>query len=234
MIIFAVYRSANCQVRAGPVDVLKPAEVLSQSMHREAAATLRADDALGPVVERHGPLALEPSDDLYRRLVVSILRQQVSMASAAATRERLFDAIEVTPEGVLAAEDGTLREAGLSRQKTRYVRAAAETFLEEGYDRASFAEMTDEDIVETLTAITGVGPWTARMQLLFTFGRPDVFPVGDLGVRKGMQTLFEAELSREEMVTEAERWRPYRSYASLYLWRVEEDIADSVAEVTEL
>ncbi len=203
-------------------------------MHREAAARLREDDALGSVVERHGPLALDPSDDLYRRLVVSILRQQVSMASAAATRERLFDAIEVTPEGVLAADEETLREAGLSRQKTRYVRAAAETFREEGYDKAYLAEMTDKEIVETLTAITGVGPWTARMQLLFTFGRPDVFPVGDLGVRKGMQTLFGADLSRAEMVAEAERWQPYRSYASLYLWRVEEDIADSVAEVTEV
>jgi len=202
-------------------------------MHHEAAARLREDDALGAVVQRHGPLALDPSDDLYRRLVVSILRQQVSMASAAATRERLFDAIEVTPEGVLAADEETLREAGLSRQKTRYLRAAAETFRGEGYDKAYFAEMTDEEIVETLTAITGVGPWTARMQLLFTFGRPDVFPVGDLGVRKGMQTLFGADLSRDEMVTEARRWQPYRSYASLYLWRVEEDIADSVAEVTE-
>ncbi|PSQ57125.1 MAG: DNA-3-methyladenine glycosylase 2 family protein, partial [Halobacteriales archaeon SW_9_67_25] len=98
-------------------------------MHREAAATLREDDALGPVVDRHGPLGLDPSDDLYRRLVVSILRQQVSMASAAATRKRLFDAVDVTPDGVLAADEETLRDAGLSRQKTRYVRAAAETFL---------------------------------------------------------------------------------------------------------
>ena len=201
-------------------------------MHREAAATLREDDVLGPVVERHGPLALDPSDDLYRRLVVSILRQQVSMASAAATRERLFDAVEVTPEGVLAADEATLRDAGLSRQKTRYVRAVAEMFREEGYDKAHFADMADEEVVATLTSITGVGPWTARMQLLFTFGRPDVFPVGDLGVRKGMRTLL-GDMDREEMVTEAERWRPYRSYASLYLWRVEEDIADSVAEVTE-
>jgi len=203
-------------------------------MHHEAAATLRADEALGPVVERYGPLGLDPSDDLYRRLVVSILRQQVSMASAAATRKRLFDAVDATPDGVLAADEETLRDAGLSRQKTRYVRAAAETFLEEDYDKASFVDMTDGQVIETLTGITGVGPWTARMQLLFTFGRPDVFPVGDLGVRNGMQALFGADLSREEMVAKADRWQPYRSYASLYLWRVEEDIADSVAEVTEL
>lgn len=202
-------------------------------MYEEATAALRTDDALGRLVERHGPLRLDPSDDLYRRIVVSILRQQVSMASAEATRERLFEAVEVTPEGMLAAEEGTLREAGLSRQKARYVRVAAETFLAEGYDKAYFAEMADEEILGTLTGITGVGEWTARMQLLFTFGRPDVFPVGDLGVRKGMWSLFGEEMSRGEMVEEARRWAPYRSYAALYLWRVEEDIAASVAEVRE-
>jgi DNA-3-methyladenine glycosylase II len=202
-------------------------------MHQEAAEVLRDDSALGPIVERHGPLGLDPSDDLYRRLVVSILRQQVSMASAAATRERLFDAVEVTPEGVLDAEESTLRDAGLSRQKTRYVRAAARAFREHGYDKAYFEDLDDETVVATLTDITGVGPWTARMQLLFTFGRPDVFPVGDLGVRKGMTALFGEGMDRTEMVAEAERWRPYRSYASLYLWRVEEDVADSVAEVHE-
>jgi DNA-3-methyladenine glycosylase II len=223
----------NCYTHVITADSIKTAGVHDRFVYREAAATLGADEALGPVVERHGPLALDPGDDLYRRLVVSILRQQVSMASAAATRERLFDAIEVTPEGVLAADEATLRGAGLSRQKARYVRAAAETFLEEGYDKVYFADMSDGEIVETLTAITGVGPWTARMQLLFTFGRPDVFPVGDLGVRKGMRTLLDAELSREEMVTTAERWQPYRSYAALYLWRAGEDIAESVAEVTE-
>jgi DNA-3-methyladenine glycosylase II len=202
-------------------------------MHQEAADALRTDGVLGPLVERHGPLGLDPSDDLYRRLVVSILRQQVSMASAAATRERLEAAVEVTPEGVLAAEEATLRDAGLSRQKTRYVRAAAETFRREGYDKAHFAGMADGEIVATLTDITGVGEWTARMQLLFTFGRPDVFPVGDLGVRKGMTALLGDGMDRETMVEEARRWRPYRSYASLYLWRVEEDVADSVAEVHE-
>jgi len=201
--------------------------------HREAAAALAEDDVLGPVVERHGALRLDPSDDLYRRLVVSILRQQVSMASAAATRERLFEAVEVTPGGILAADEATLRDAGLSRQKTRYVRATAEVFIEEGYDKAYFEDRDDGAIVDELTDITGVGDWTARMQLLFTFGRPDVFPVGDLGIRKGMRTLFGEGLSREGMVEEADRWRPYRSYASLYLWRIEEDIAGSVDEVAE-
>lgn len=198
---------------------------------RPALDALRADDLLGPVVERHGPLTIQSANDPFERLVVSILRQQVSMASAEATRERLFDAVEVTPEGVLAAEESTLKDAGLSRQKTRYVRNVAEAFADHGWDRESFAGMSDDEVRTELTAITGVGEWTANMQLLFTLGRPDVFPVGDLGIRKGMEELFGREMSRGEMTAEAERWAPYRSYASLYLWRAKEDIAATVDEV---
>lgn len=215
-----------------PVDADTDAFDDLDSADRDALDALRADDLLGPVVERHGPLTIRPADDPFERLVVSILRQQVSMASAEATRERLFDAVEVTPEGVLAAEESTLKDAGLSRQKTRYVRNVAEAFAEHGWDRASFAAMSDDEVRTELTAITGVGEWTANMQLLFTLGRPDVFPVGDLGIRKGMEELFDREMSRGEMTAEAERWAPYRSYASLYLWRAKEDIAATVDEVT--
>jgi DNA-3-methyladenine glycosylase II len=191
--------------------------------------SLREDAYVGPLIDEHGVLELDTADDMFERLVVSILRQQVSMASAAATRKRLFESVEVTPEGILAADPETLRDAGLSRQKTRYVRNVAEAFREE-YSKAYFEDLGDDEVVSELTSITGVGEWTANMQLLFSLGRPDVFPVGDLGVRKGMETLF-GEMTREEMVAEAERWAPYRSYATLYLWRIEEDIAESVAEV---
>lgn len=190
---------------------------------------LRDDAYIGPLIEEHGVLELDTADDMFRRLVVSILRQQVSMASAAATRKRLFEAVEVTPEGVLAADPETLRDLGLSRQKAGYVRNVAEAFQDD-YDREYFEQLEDKQVLKELTAIKGVGEWTANMQLLFSLGRPDVFPVGDLGIRKGMETLF-GEMTREEMVAEAERWAPYRSYATLYLWRIEEDIAESVAEV---
>lgn len=191
---------------------------------------LRDDDYLGALIDEYGILRLDPADDMFQRLVVSILRQQVSMAAAAATRRRLFEAIDVTPQGVLAADPKRLREAGLSQAKTEYVRNVAEAFDGE-FSRSYFEKLDDDAVIEELTDIKGVGEWTARMQLLFSLGRPDVFPVGDLGVRKGIQTLFDREMSREEMVSEAERWAPYRSYATLYLWRIEEDIADSVTEV---
>jgi DNA-3-methyladenine glycosylase II len=203
-------------------------------MTEQAIAELRADPDLGPLVAEYGPLTIEPAEDFYRRFVVSILRQQVSMASAAATRERLFDRVEPTPETVLAADPQVLRDAGLSRQKTEYVRNVAEAFVEEGYSLDYFAGVPDEEVLAELTAIKGVGTWTAKMQLMFSLGRPDVFPVGDLGIRKGIEKVLGAEMTRTEMVGAAKRWAPYRSYASLYLWRADEDITESVGEVTDL
>ncbi|PSP84639.1 DNA-3-methyladenine glycosylase 2 family protein [Halobacteriales archaeon QS_1_68_17] len=192
---------------------------------------LRDDPDLGPLVAAHGDLVIEPADDFFRRFVVSILRQQVSMASAAATRDRLFEAVEVTPEGILAADDDRLRAAGLSRQKTRYVNNIARAFRDDGLSREQFEGVPDAAVIDELTSITGVGTWTAKMQLMFSLGREDVFPVEDLGIRKGMRTVTGEDMDRGTMVEHAERWAPYRSYASLYLWRAGEDIAESVAEV---
>ncbi len=198
----------------------------------EAYVTLESDAYLGPVIERYGRLDLDPADDMFRRLVVSVLRQHVSMASAEATRQRLFEAVEVTPGGILDSDPETLRGCGLSRQKAGYVRNIAEAF-ETKYSKTYFEDLDDNAVIAELTAIKGVGEWTARMQLLFSLGRPDVFPVGDLGVRKGMVTLFDGEMTREEMCDRAKRWEPYRSYATLYLWRLDEDIAEAMDEVSD-
>jgi len=182
---------------------------------------LRDDPDLAPVVSEHGPIDLAPADDFFERFVVSICRQQVSMAAAAAIEERLFDAVAVTPTGIRDADEETLRDAGLSRQKVEYAKNVARAFTEKGYSREQFAGLDDEAVVEELTAITGVGAWTAKMQLLFSLGRPDVFPVEDLGVRTAMAELCGVS-DRAAMVDRAREWRPYRSYAALYLWRATE------------
>jgi DNA-3-methyladenine glycosylase II len=200
-------------------------------MPEDPIVSLRSDPNLRPLIEEHGRLTIEPADEFFRRFVTSVLRQQVSMESAAATRERLFDAVEVTPAGVLDADPDVLRDAGLSQAKTRYVRNLAEAFQERRYSREYFVDMDDDAVMDELTSVTGVGPWTARMQLMFSLGREDVFPVGDLGVRKGMWALFGEEMTRAEMIDRAEEWAPHRSYATVYLWRIEEDIEESVAEV---
>jgi len=168
---------------------------------------LADDPRLGPLVAAHGPLELEPAADLYRRLVVSLSRQQVSMAAAA----------------MLAADPADLQAVGLSAAKSKYVRAAARAFRDREWDHDYFTGMDDDAVRAELTEVRGIGPWTADMVLMFGLGREDVFPVGDLGIRKAMQALFDAELGRPEMRTRAAEWAPYRSYASLYLWRAVED-----------
>ncbi|MFC4406085.1 DNA-3-methyladenine glycosylase family protein [Haloarchaeobius iranensis] len=188
-------------------------------MSEDAFEQLRTDRELGPVVEEHGALELEPAEDPFERLVRSIVSQQVSTSAATAIRERLYDAVDVEPAAVLAADEATLRDAGLSGQKVGYVRNVAEAFEAHGYTREHFARMDDEEVVAELTDIKGIGVWTAKMQLMFSLARPDVFPVEDLGIRNGMSALYGDDLTRGEMVETAERWRPYRSYASLYLWR---------------
>jgi DNA-3-methyladenine glycosylase II len=188
-------------------------------MSEDARRRLAADPDLGPVVDRVGRVTVEPAPDPFERLLVALIRQQVSMAAAAAIRERVFDAIEVTPAGVLAADTQVLRDAGLSAAKVEYARAVAETWQERGFDRAYFADRTDEAVLDELTGIRGVGPWTAKMFLLFCLGREDVFPVEDLGIRRGMETVVGADLTRAEMRERARDWKPYRSYASRYLWR---------------
>lgn len=184
---------------------------------------LRTDSVLAPVIEEHGPLALDPVENTFRRLLVSITRQQVSMDAAAAIEERLFDRIEPTPEAVVAADHETLTNAGLSSRKADYAKNIAEAYIERGYSREYFAELTDDAVIAELTEITGVGEWTAQMFLMFALGREDVFPVGDLGIRKGMWLLFDDELTRAEMREQAAAWKPYRSYASLYVWRAYEE-----------
>ncbi|SFR59152.1 DNA-3-methyladenine glycosylase family protein [Halogeometricum limi] len=181
---------------------------------------IRSDERLGPLVDEHGELSVEPADDEFERFVVSVVNQQLSTQSAAAIRDRLFDRFEVTPETVLAADEDALREVGLSSQKISYVRNIATAFLEDDLTRTGLEGYSDEEVLARLTEIRGVGDWTAKMYLMFVLGREDVFPVEDLGIRKGMAKLYGIdEDDRAAMVERAEAWRPYRSVAARYLWR---------------
>lgn len=190
-------------------------------MFAEAEPVLRRDPVLAELLDEYDPYA-EPVREEYERLCISIINQQLSTASALAVRERVFDVLdgEVTPETVLSADEERLRAAGLSRRKVEYVRNAARAFRKNDYSREGFAEYTDEEVIETLTEIRGVGRWTANMYLLFVLERPDVLPLGDLAIRRGIEQLYAngEELTRTEMREIAEPWRPYRSVATRYLW----------------
>ncbi|ELY85167.1 DNA-3-methyladenine glycosylase family protein [Natrialba taiwanensis] len=204
-------------------------------MMDQAEPVLRQDPVMSRLVETHDPY-VKPNQTEYERLCISIINQQLSTASAAAVRERVFDLLEdeVTPETVLTAEDRALRDAGLSRSKIEYVRNAARAFQEDDYTRDGLADVSNEDVVSRLTEIKGIGEWTARMYLLFVLERPDILPLGDLAVRRGIDELYGdgAELTRAEMREIAEAWRPYRSAATRYIWAEYE--AESSIDVTDL
>lgn len=174
------------------------------------------------VIERRDPHPLQTDVNEFERLCVSIINQQLSTASAAAVRERVFDVLggEVTPDSVLAASRDELREAGLSRTKVDYIGNAARAFEERDLTRAGLADRTNEEVIDELTEIKGVGEWTAHMYLMFVLERPDVLPLGDLAIRRGIEQLYNdgEELTRAEMREIAEPWRPYRSVASRYIW----------------
>jgi DNA-3-methyladenine glycosylase II len=182
---------------------------------------LRQDPELGDLIQEHGELELERSREPFRRLVVSIINQQLSTQSAEAIKQRFFDRFEITPGAVLQADEAEMADCGLSGQKIEYLKSTAEQFIEDDLDAETFSEMSDEEVVEELTEIHGVGEWTAKMFLIFVLGREDVFPVEDLGIRRAMEELYGLE-SRKEMRDKAEDWKPQRSLASLYLWRYQD------------
>jgi 3-methyladenine DNA glycosylase/8-oxoguanine DNA glycosylase len=198
-----------------------------------AVLHVRASDAtLARVIDAVGPFRMERKTTLsvFGALAEAIVYQQLNGKAAATIYGRLCAlfpraASGPAPRHILAASDAALRSAGLSRAKLLALRDLAQK-AQTG-DLPSLAElepMDDEEIIERLTRVRGVGRWTAEMFLMFRLGRPDVLPVGDYGVRNGFAVAFKKrELPAPEAVAKrGERWRPYRTVASWYLWRAVE------------
>jgi len=177
-----------------------------------------------------GPLPTEPDSrgrppDLYGALVRTIAGQQLSVLAARAIWRRLterYDGRPPMPQEILAEDPETLRAAaGFSRAKVAYLRSLAEHVLDGELELERLAELSDDEVIRELTAVKGIGEWTAHMFLMFTLHRPDVLPVGDLGVRNAAMRAYglAAPPKPAELEALAEPWRPHRTRASLYLWR---------------
>jgi DNA-3-methyladenine glycosylase II len=195
-----------------------------------------ADPKLGALIAAAGPFGLKTksSHSPFEALLESILHQQLHGKAAAAILGRLlhlFGDLQPAPEQILATPEERLRAAGVSRGKILALRdLAAKTMDGTVPTLARIRRMSDHDILERLTQVRGVGPWTVEMLLIFRLGRPDVLPATDYGVRKGFALTFRRIPKNEpfsndllpkpeEMLRRAERWRPWRSVASWYLWR---------------
>lgn len=185
---------------------------------------LRTDPLMNAIIERVGAPELGRERDAWRSLSSSIIGQQISVSAARAIRNRfaaLCASEYPTPAQVLAADDETLRGAGLSRNKVLAVRDLA-LHLEDGRIHAArFDEMDDEAIIGELSAVRGIGRWTAQMYLLFSLQRPDVWAIDDLGLRHGVRKLhgLDAMPDKKQMESLGAIWSPWRSLASWYLWR---------------
>jgi DNA-3-methyladenine glycosylase II len=189
---------------------------------------LNADPVIGAIVEAHGQLDREgrrrgrPAD-AYGALLRSIVGQQLSTKAARTIYERLaalYGGRAPTPAELIDTDPDRLREVGLSRAKASYLRSLAEHVLSGELELERLTELPDEEVSAQLTAVKGLGQWTADMFLIFHLERPDVLPVGDLGIRRAVQIAYGLEeLPGSGKLTElAEPWRPHRSLASLYLW----------------
>lgn len=178
---------------------------------------------LRKIIKSVGPLEIEARGEPYQALLRSILYQQLAGAAAAAIERRFLAIFGGIPEPAELAEvsDETLRAAGLSRQKSGYLRSVAEHFASGALSNRELRRAPDDDVIARVTEIKGVGRWTADMLLMFCLGRPDVLPVGDFGVQNSMRIAYglDAMPKPAEMEAIAEKWRPYRSAGTWYLWR---------------
>jgi DNA-3-methyladenine glycosylase II len=192
------------------------------------AALRKADPVMRDVVDEVGSVedffAGRPTDH-YGTLVRSIVGQQLSTKAAASIYNRLLDRFggrAPTPEEVLAEDPDQLRTAvGLSHAKVRYLRSLAEHILDGSLQLDRLPKLPDDEVIAELTAVKGIGVWSAHMFLMFHLHRPDVLPVGDLGIRRAVKLHYGLpELPTPAELTEiAEPWRPQRTLACIYLWR---------------
>lgn len=185
----------------------------------------RIDPALARLIDRVGPCTLQPQPDLFAALVNAILAQQISTKAkdAILARVRALYAPHPapTPELLLATPDDELRAVGCSRAKVLYLKDLSARIVAGTLDLDRLPSLPDEDVIGALIDVKGIGRWTAEMLLIFALGRLDIWPVDDLGIVVGAQRVCELpeRPKRKELLLIGERWRPYRTIASWYLWR---------------
>lgn len=189
-------------------------------------AHLSKDKRLKKVIESQPPFILEKRNKVYLRLCSSILSQQLSTTVAKVLYKRfleLYNGKEPTAKQIIATPAETFRSIGFSNAKASYVHNVCSFFIENKITDAQLHKMNNEEVIELLTQIKGVGKWTVEMILMFTLGREDVFAIDDLGLKQGVIKLYnlketDKKLLQKKIEKISLKWRPYRTYASRYLW----------------
>ena len=185
-----------------------------------------ANKRMEKLIDKFGPPNFNLMNNYYESLIRSIVYQQLSGKAASIIYERFLDLfvfdIYPDPKDILAVSIETLRSSGLSYQKVNYIRDLSEKWQDGTMNLTDIDSMTDEEISSELIKVKGIGQWTADMFLMFTLGRPDVFPFGDLGIQKGVMNLTNMNRlpTQKEMERKTKKWQPYRTVAAWYLWKL--------------
>jgi DNA-3-methyladenine glycosylase II len=183
----------------------------------------KSDPVMRAIIERVGAYRIEYGEPTFHSLAESILYQQLNGKAAVTIFKRFTDQTgdPVTPEGILKLTDAQMRAVGLSKQKTSYLRDLAEKTKAGLLDFRQLENLSDDEVIEHLTQVKGVGVWTAHMFLMFTLRRPDILPTGDYGVQMAIKKYYrKRKLPKpKDMEKIAKAWVPYRSIACWYLWR---------------
>ena len=180
----------------------------------------RRDDVLHEIINEFDDLELASRGDLFYTLIRSVIGQQISVKAASTVWSRFCERIgDIEPENILSADIEELRSCGLSQRKAEYVIGISESWSD--YDSLEWKEMSDEEIIQELIKLRGVGKWTAEMILIFTMLRPDVFPIGDIGMIRGIEKSYNSgeRMSREELYAISDNWKPWRTVACCFMWR---------------
>lgn len=192
----------------------------------EYVAHLSKDQQLKKLIETHGMLQLKKQKNLYLYLCYSIMSQQLSTKVADVIRRRFIDVYggEPTAKQIIETPFEKLRAIGLSNAKVNYVQNVARFELDKGMGHQKLSSMTNEEVIEYLTQIKGVGRWTTEMLLMFALCREDVFALDDLGLQQAVIKLYDLKHRKKKIMLNrilkiSEQWSPYRTYASMYLWR---------------
>ena len=187
---------------------------------------LSRDQKLKPLVDLHGELVLKKQENLCLYLCYSIMSQQLSTKVARVIRQRFLDLFggEPTPQQIVDAPFDELRRIGLSNAKVNYVKNVAAFEIGKGMGHKKLSKMSNEEVITYLTQIKGVGRWTTEMLLMFALRREDVFAIDDLGLQKAVIELYDLRHRKKRIMLNkilkiSEQWSPYRTYASMYLWR---------------
>jgi DNA-3-methyladenine glycosylase II len=193
----------------------------NSNYHNICDELTQKDDHLKAIIQSYGYPPMWSRPNTFESLVHIILEQQVSLASALSALNKLRDYVQqITPTRVLLLTDEEFRACYCSRQKTAYIKYLAEAILSGQINLETFEHMPDDEIRTQLTALKGIGNWTVDVYLMFVLQRADIFPVGDLAAVNALKRVkgLPVQTSREEIISAAEQWQPYRTVATMILW----------------